>query len=328
MRRRQFLSSVVGGLMTWPLAAHAQQQLAKIPEIGILCATNPNNVAGRIEAFRQGLRELGYVEGKNIAIGIHCAGGKFNRLPTLAAKLVKRKVSIIVTLGGVDTRAAKGATGTIPIVMLQDPDPIISGFVTNLARPGGNITGLSRLTREIGTKRLQLLKEIVPKLSRLAILGMSRNPINAPAQREVQEAATAYGVALQNLDIEGATDVERSFHAAVREHADAMLVLPGPAITRARKRITELAAKHRLPAIYDRREFVVAGGLISYGASITHLAHRGATYVDKILKGASPADLPIEQPTKFELVINLKAAEALGITFPQSVSLQATEVIE
>jgi putative ABC transport system substrate-binding protein len=326
MNRRKFLG-IVGGAMTWPLAAHAQQP-ARMPEIGLLCATNPTAAAGRIEAFRNGLRELGYVEGKNIAIASRCAYGKFNRLPTLAAELVRRRVSAIVTLGGVDTRAAKKATSTIPIVMLQDPDPITSGFVTDLARPDGNITGLSRLTRQIGAKRLEVLREIVPKLSRLAVLGMSRNPINAPALREVQEATMANGVALQYLDVLSSDHIEVSFQAATDKNADAMLVLPGPAIVPARRQIARLAAKHRLPAIYDRKEFVEAGGLISYGASITDLARRGATYVDKILKGAMPGDLPIELPTKFELAINLKAANAIGIKFPQSILLQATDVVE
>jgi len=326
MKRREFLG-IVGGAVTWPLTAHAQPP-ARMPEIGLLCATDPTFVAGRIGAFRLGLRELGYVEGKNIAIEYRCAYGKFNHLPTLAAELVRRRVSVIVTLGGVDTRAAKKATSTIPIVMLQDPDPITSGFVTNLARPDGNITGLSRLTRQIGAKRLELLKEIVPKLSRLAVLGMSRNPINAPALREVQEATTATGVALQYLDVLSSKDIEVSFQAATDKHADAVLVLPGPVIVPARKEIVRLAAKHRLPAIYDRKEFVEAGGLISYGASITDLARRGATYVDKILKGATPSDLPIELPTKFELAINPKAADAIGIKFPQSILLQATDVVE
>ena len=326
MRRREFLG-IMCCAVTWSIAAHAQQP-ARMPEIGLLCATDPARVAGRIGAFRNGLHELGYVEGKNIAITYRCAYGKFNRLPTLAAELVRRRVSVIVTLGGVDTRAAKKATSTIPIVMLQDPDPITSGFVTNLSRPDGNITGLSRLTRQIGAKRLELLKEIVPKLSRLAVLGMSRNPINAPALREVQEAATAEGVALQYLDVLSAEDIERSFHAATAKHADAILVLPGPLIVPARKKIARLATKNRLPAIYDRKEFVEAGGLISYGASMTDLAGRGASYVDKILKGATPANLPIELPTKFELAINPKAADALGITFPQSILVRATDVVE
>jgi putative tryptophan/tyrosine transport system substrate-binding protein len=305
------------------------QQPKKIPRIGyLLAAAPPAAFADRTEAFRQGLRELGYVEGKNIVIEYRYADGNFDRIPALAAGLVSLNVDVIVTLGGMDTRAAKKATNTIPIVMAQDPDPVGSGFVASLARPGGNITGLSTLAPEIGGKRLELLKEIVPKLSRVAVFGTSTNPINVQALKEVELAATGYGVKLQSLDVLSSKDIEVAFRAASKGRVDAVLMLPGPVFSPARKQIAGLAVKSRLPAIYDRRAFVDDGGLMSYGTDIPDLARRAATYVDKILKGAKPADLPVEQPKKFEFIINLKAAKQISLTIPPNVLARADKVIQ
>ena len=305
------------------------QQPTKIPRIGYLTASSLSAKSARIEAFRQGLRELGYVEGKNIVIEFRYAEGKFDRLPELAAELVRLKVDVIVTAGPIVTRAAKEATLTIPIVMAQDADPVGSGFVASLARPGGNITGLATLAPEISGKQLELLKEIVPKLSRVAVFGTSTRPGNAQALRETELAAGAFGVKLQYLDVLSPKDIETAFRAAGkgRAHAVLMNVSGGIALSQ-RTEIAELAVKSRLPAIYVAPEFVEAGGLMTYGVSLTDLFRRAATYVDKILKGAKPADLPVEQPKKFELVINLKAAKQIGLTIPPNVLVRADKVIK
>jgi putative tryptophan/tyrosine transport system substrate-binding protein len=280
----------------------------------------------RTEAFRQGLRELGYVEGKNIVIEWRSAEGKRDRLPSLAAELVRLKVDIIVTAGPPATRSAKEATVTIPIVFAQDGDPVASGFVASLARPGGNITGLSTLAPELSGKRLELLKEIVPKLSRVAVLGMSTNPGNSQSLRETELAAGAFGVQIQYLDARDSKDIEAALRSASKGRADAVLVLNFPGdVSRV---IPDLAVKNRLPAIYYNSTIVNNGGLMSYGASITDLDRRAATYVDKILKGAKPADLPVEQPTKFEFVINLRAAKQIGLTIPPNVLVRADKVIK
>jgi putative ABC transport system substrate-binding protein len=304
------------------------QQGKKIHRIGYLGATFPVATAARVEAFRQGLKELGYIEGKNIASEYRWAEGKFDRLPHLAAELVRLKVDVIVTGGPAGTRPAREATATIPIVMAFDNDPVGSGFVASLARPGGNITGLSILSPEISGKRLELLREIVPRLSRVAVLGNSTEPGNAQVLRETELAAGAFGVQLQYLDVLAPKDIESAFQAASKGRADAVLVLANPVTISQRKQIAELAVKNRLPAIYPWPEFVEDGGLMTYGASITDLFRRAATYVDKILKGAKPADLPVEQPTKFELIINLKAAKQIGLTIPQSVLYRADKVIK
>src|SRR5262245_41681169 len=272
------------------------QQAKKVPRIGFLSAATASSMTTRVEAFRQGLRELGYVEGKNIVIEYRYAEGKFDHLPALAAELAGLKVDVIVTGGSGATRPAKEATKTIPIVMAQDIDPVGNGFVASLARPGGNITGLSALSPEISGKRLELLKEIIPKLSRVAILGNSTIPGNAQALRETELAAGAFGVQIQYLDIRDPKDIETALQAASKGHTDAVLVLTGsPYIQRL---IPDLAVKNRLPAIYFDSTPVDAGGLMSYGVSFTDLYRRAATYVDKILKGAKPADLPVEQPMR------------------------------
>jgi putative tryptophan/tyrosine transport system substrate-binding protein len=305
----------------------AAQQPTKTPRIGYIATAFPSSTPARIEAFRQGLRELGYVEGKNIVIESRYAEGKLDRLPALAAELVRLKVDVIVTSGPSGTRAAKEATSTIPIVMTQDIDPVGTGFVASLARPGGNITGLSTLSPELSGKRLELLKEIAPKLSRVAVLGTSTVPGSAQAFRETELAARAFKVKLQYLDVLSPKDIETAFRAASKGRADAVLMLTGAAFSSQRTQIADLAVKSRLPAIYIQTEFVEAGGLMSYATSITDLNRRAATYVDKILKGAKPADLPVEQPKKFELIINLKAAKQIGLTIPPNMLARADKVI-
>ena len=327
MNRR--ITGVILGAVLLALSIPAEaQQPTKIPRIGYLAGASLSAIPARIEPFRQGLRELGYVEGKNILIEYRYAEGNLDRLAALAAELVSLKVDVIVTVGGVGTRAAKKATNTVPIVMTQDPDPVGSGFVASLARPGGNITGLSTLAPEVGGKRLELLKEIVPKLSRVAVFGTSGNPINAQALQEVELAAAGYGVKLQYLDVLSSKDIAIAFRAASKGRADAILMLAGPVLVSERKPIADLAVRSRLPAIYDRQAFVDDGGLMSYGTNIADLDRRAATYVDKILKGAKPADLPVEQPTKFEFVINLKTAKQIGLTIPPNVLARADRVIK
>jgi putative ABC transport system substrate-binding protein len=313
-------------LLTAVSIAQAQQP-AKIPRIGYLSGPPLSVIVARIEAFRQGLRDLGYVEGKNIIIEWRSADGKFDRLPELAADLVRFKVDVIVSPGPTDTRAAKNATNTIPIVMAQDSDPVGSGFVASLARPGGNITGLASLSPEMSGKQLELLKEIVPKLSRLAIIGNSTNPGDAQALRETVLAAGSFGVYLQYLDVLDPRAIESTFQAATKGRADALLVLGNPLLNAYRKQVVDLTVKHRLPATYTRPEFVEAGGLMTYGTSYTDLSRRAAMYVDKILRGAKPADLPVEQPRKFEFVINLKTAKQIGLTIPPNVLARADKVI-
>jgi putative tryptophan/tyrosine transport system substrate-binding protein len=313
--------------LTIGVAAEAQQP-AKIPRIGYLAPASLSALTARTEAFRQGLRELGYVEGKNVIIEWRSAEGKLDRLPALAAELVRFKVDVIVTTGPTATRTAKEATLSIPIVMAQDIDPVGTGFIASLARPGGNITGLSSLAPEISGKQLELLKETVPKLSRVAVLWASSNPANAGMLREVERAAAAFGVKLQSLDVLARNDFETAFRAASKERADAVLVLQNGVVAAHRPEIAELAIKGRLPAIYPRLEFVEDGGLMSYGASFTDMDQRAATYVDKILKGRKPADLPVEQPMKFEFIVNIKAAKQIGLTIPPNVLVRADKVIK
>jgi len=309
------------------LPAEAQQP-PKFPRIGYLVSAFPSSTPARIEAFRQGLRELGYVEGKNIVIEYRSAEGKFDRQPALAAELVRLKVDVIVTTGTLVTRAVKEATVTIPIVMANDTDPVSNGFVASLARPGGNITGLATLAPELSGKRLELLKEIVPRLSRVAVLGTSTGPGNAQNLKELELAAGALGVKMQYLDVLGPKDIETAFRAASKARADAVLLLASSVFTSQRTQVVDLAVKNRLPATYNRPEYVEDGGLMTYGPSINDLFRRAATYVDKILKGAKPADLPVEQPKKFEFIINLKAAKQIGLTIPPNVLARADRVIK
>jgi putative ABC transport system substrate-binding protein len=307
-------------------AAHAQQP-TKIPRIGYLSGTSFSVNSARIEAFRQGLRELGYVEGKNFVIEYRYAEGKPGRLSELASELVSLKVDVIVTAGPAVTRPAKEATSTIPIVMGYDNDPVGNEFVASLARPGGNITGLSSLAPEISGKQLELLKEIVPRLSRVAVLGQSTYPGNAQSLRETKLAASAFGVKLQNLDIQDSKDIENAFREAGKGRAGAVLLLANPVVFSQRTQVVDLAAKSRLPAMYWSSEFVEGGGLMTYSVSVTDLFRRAATYVDKILKGAKPTDLPVEQPKKFDFLINLKTAKQIGLTIPPNVLARADKVM-
>ncbi len=304
------------------------QQPTKVSRIGFLSSLSPSSISARTEAFRQGLGELGYVEGKNIVIEHQYAEGKLDRLPALAAELVRLKVDVIVTGGPSVNRFAKEATHTIPIVLAFDNDPVGNGFAASLARPGGNITGLSTHYPEISGKQLELLKEIVPKLSRVAVFGNATQPGNPQALTEINLAADGSGVRLQYVDIQSPNEIEPAFRAASKGRADAVLVIGSQVVTSHAKQFAEMAAKSRLPAIYWSSEFVDAGGLMSYSVNITDLFRRAATYVDKILKGAKPADLPVEQPTKFELVINLKAAKQIGLTIPPNVLARADKVIK
>jgi putative tryptophan/tyrosine transport system substrate-binding protein len=306
----------------------AEAQQPKITRIGFLSATPASAIPDRIEAFRQGMRELGYVEGKNILIEYRWAEGKIDRLSQLAAELVQLNLKVIVAAGPQATRRVKDATSEIPIVMGFHNDPIGSGLVASLARPGGNVTGMSTLAPEISGKQLELLQEIVPKLSRVAVVGNSTDPGNSQVLSETERAAGALGVQHLYIDARSPEDIENAFRKASKSRADAVLALPSFLLTSQRKQIVDLALKTRLPAIYDRREFVEDGGLLSYSVSSTDLFRRAAYYVDKILKGAKPADLPVEQPTKFELVINLKAAKQIGLTISPNVLARADKVIK
>ena len=326
MNYKCFCVALGAMFLFFSIPANAQQQTT-IPRIGFLITSSPSAIAPRMDAFRQGLRELGYVEGKNIVIEPRHAEGKLDRLPALAAELVRLNVHVIVTSGPTATHPAKGATSTIPIVMTFDDDPVGSGFVASLARPGGNITGLSTLAPEISGKQLELLKEIVPRLNRVAVIGTSTRQGTAQSLKELELAAGAFAVKVQYLDIPNPQDIETAFRAAGKERADALLVLQSPVFNAQRAQIADLALKSRLPTTYPRREFVEDGGLMSYGASISDLDRRAATYVDKILKGTKPADLPVEQPTKFEFIINLKTAKQIGLTIPPNVLARADRVI-
>jgi putative tryptophan/tyrosine transport system substrate-binding protein len=303
------------------------QQPQKIHRIGVLGATSPATIAARLDAFRQGLRELGYIEGKNIVVEYRYADGKLNRVPALAAEMVRLNVEVILTGGSAATRPAKEATTTIPIVMAQDTDPVGNGFVTSLARPGGNITGLSIVAPEIGGKQLELLKESVPKLLRVVVPSNPDEASYAQLRKETELAAKALKIETQFLDARGPQDIDTAFREATKRRADAILVPTMPIVAVQRAQIADLAVKNRLPAMYGQPEYVELGGLMFYGASINDLFRRAATYVDKILKGAKPADLPVEQPTKFELVINLKAAKQIGLTIPPNVLARADRVI-
>ena len=302
------------------------QQPKKVPRIGYLNDSSLGSLEKlRAEAFGQSLRELGYEEGKNILIEWRFGHGKPD--PASARELVRLKVDVIVTAGSGSTRSAKEATTTISIVMTQDTDPVRNGFVASLGRPGGNITGLSRLAPELSGKQVELLKEIIPRLARVVILGTSTSPGYAQHLREIELAAGALKVKLQYLDVLNPKDIETAFRAAGKGRADAVLVQSTPVLFSQRRQTTDLAVKNRLPAIYDTTEFLEDGGLMSYGANRSDLFRRAAVYVDKILKGAKPADLPVEQPTKFELVINLKTAKQIGLTIPPNVLVRADRVI-
>src|SRR5437773_8341450 len=328
IERRTFMAMLTGGLLTAPLAAEAQQA-GRVPRIGVLSLTSSSDRPSHLDAFRQRLRELGWVEGQNIVIDYRYAEGRVDRLPDLAAELVRLKVGLIVASAGTQAAtAAKNATETIPIVMTDVRDPVGTGLIASLARPRGNVTGVSGSAGlELFAKELELLKETVPKIHRVAILSNPDNAYHQLAIREVNVAARSLGVQLQLLEARGPNEFDGAFAAMAKERVGALLVLSDAIFSSHRTRLADLAARSRLPAAYGVRESVEAGGLMSYGPSFLDLYRRSAAYVDKILKGAKPADLPIEQPTKFELVINLKTAKALGLTLPPSLLQRADAVI-
>jgi len=324
-RKRRALPVIAFVLLVAGTVAAAEHP--KLPRIGFLIGSPASAVSGRIDAFREGLRERGYVEGKNILIEYRYGDGKMERLPALAAELVQVNVNVIVTAGSQATLHAKQATSTIPIVMAQDNDPVGSGFVNSLDRPGGNITGIANLAAEMTGKQLELLKEILPKLTYLGVLRDLTEPGNTQVAKEIENAGRAYGVQPIYMDTQNANDLEAAFRKASTRRTDALLVLPTARFNSNRKQIIDLAARSRLPAIYPRADYVEDGGLMTYGVDINDLYRRAATFVDKVLKGAKPGELPIEQPAKFDLVFNLKTAKQLGLTVPPKVLARAERVI-
>jgi putative ABC transport system substrate-binding protein len=328
--RRQVVVSLGAVMFASPLTGLAQPRLAKVPRIGYLEPIIPQNDSSRfLEDFRQGLRELGYVEGKNLQLEVRWGQGKLETLPSLAAELVRLKVDVIVAVTSPSVLAASRATRTIPIVMPVSSDPVGDGLVTSLARPGGNITGLSMMTPELGEKRLQLLKEAFPNLSRPIAVLWNPDYVGMVARfRQAQGAAPSVGMGVRSVEVRDSRELERALETMDRDRPDALLPLVDPLTFSQRFRIVEFAAQEHLPAIYETSQFVDAGGLMSYGPNTDDMVRRAAGYVDKILKGAKPGDLPIEQPEKFELVINLKSAKTLGVTIPRSVLVQADRVIE
>jgi putative ABC transport system substrate-binding protein len=328
MDRRAFLGTLAGGLLAAPLAAGAQQTQT-IPRIGFLTAGSPSSIAVSIAAFQQGLRDLGYVEGRTIGVEYRYGEGKTEQLPGLVAELAQQNPAVIVVAGATATRAATRVTKGIPLVMTNVTDPVGLGFVASLARPGGNLTGVSNLSPELGRKRLERLREIVPQLTRVAVLGDPSSPSHAPQWRETESAAQLLGVAVQSVEVrEPNPDFAGAFAAITRYGAEALMTLSQPLIVVHRKQIVDFSATRRMPAMFHTQEFSEAGGLMSYGPNVPDLYRRAAFFVDRILKGAKPADLPVEQPTRFELVINLKTAKALGLTVPPSLLQRADQVIE
>jgi len=328
MKRRDLIIAL-GGALAWPLAARAQQKA--MPVVGFLSTGNasPGPVAPLVAAFRQGLSETGYVEGQNVAIEYRWAEGHYDRLPALAADLVGRKVDVIVSTGGTPTAlAAKNATSTIPIVFRAGADPVGAGLVASLAQPGGNLTGVSMLIDELTSKRLELLSELVPQAKVIALLVNPKNPATENVMRDVQEAARVKGLQLPILKANSESEIDAAFATLVQLQAGALVVAADPFLTSRREQLVALATRYAVPAIYAWREFGEAGGLISYGSSLTTAFRQLGNYAGKILKGAKPADLPVQQSTRFELVINLKTAKARGLTIPQSLLLRADEVIQ
>jgi putative tryptophan/tyrosine transport system substrate-binding protein len=325
VRRRKFITLLGGAVVAWPVAARAQQP-TKSYRIGMLETISASLNAAHLDAFRKGLRELGYVEGKNYTIEYRSADGHAERFPELAAELVRLGVDLIVVRGTPGTIAAKNATGTIPVVMASVGDPLL--IVDSLAHPGRNVTGLSAFVNEMTSKRIGLMKELVPAMSRIALFANMSNAVSPPQWEETKTAARSLGSEAELLDVRSRDDVGRVFETAVGRRIDALVVAFDGLFQANTQMIVELAARNRLPAIYVGREFIEAGGLMTYGVSFPHLYFRAATYVDKIFRGAKPADLPVEQPTKFELIINLKAAKAIGLAVPVHLQQLADEVIE
>jgi len=334
MRRIGLSVILVVSLFLVPLSAGAQQT-GKLFRIGLLSPASPSDANGKpsdlavlFTAFQDSLRELGYVDGQNIKVESRWAEGNYDRLPGLAADLVGLKVDVIVTYGTPASQAAKRATGTIPIVMAAIIDPVASSLVASLARPGGNVTGQSLMSPDLAEKQLEILKEAVPKISRVAVLHNPANPGNAPQVRHAQDAARTLGVRLQILGARGPSEIDSAFVAMINEHAGGVIVLVDAVLQNNRTRVTNLAARHRLPAVYGLGEYAEVGGLLAYGPNRLDMFRRAATYVDQVLKGAKPGDLPVEQPKKFALIINLKTAKALGLTLPPSLLVRADEIIQ
>ena len=325
---KKFLAFALATVLLASVHLAEAQQPKKVPRIGLLSPFSPSDTAPWYQAFLQGLRELGWVEGKNIGIEYRYAEGRNDRLPDLAADLVRHNVDIIVTAVTSDALIAKKATKTIPIVMASAGDPVATGLVDSLARPGGNITGLSQMAPELSGKRLELLKETVPKLSRVAVLWNPEGEGSTLAWKESQLPARALGLQLHSMEVRSPSDFDKAFEEAIRAHAGALAVMPNALFVNNLKRVVDLAVKSRLPSIYHLREFVDSGGLIAYAPDRSDMFRRAATYVDKFLKGAKPADLPVEQPTKFEMVINLKAAKEIGVTIPPNLLSRADKVIK
>ncbi|HEX9322483.1 MAG TPA: ABC transporter substrate-binding protein [Xanthobacteraceae bacterium] len=327
MRRRQFITFLGGAAVTFPLAGRAQQPA--MPVIGFLSAASAQGYAAPLAAFRLGLREEGYSEGQNVTIEYRWAEDQLDRLPTLAADLVRRRVAVIVVAGGTSTAlAAKAATTTIPIVFAIGGDPVQAGLVASLGRPGANVTGVAQLSQVLITKRLELAHELVPKAAVIAFLLNPNNPNAEIRVRDVQEAAHTIGQQLRILYAGSEQQFDTAFATLVQEGIGALVVQNDPLFTNGRERLVALATRHAVPATYEYREFVLAGGLLSYGASVADTYHHVAIYTGRILKGAKPGDLPVEQPSKFDLVINLKTAKALGLAIPPTLLARADEVIE
>ena len=325
LRRREFIAAL-GSAAAWPLVARGQRSV-KVYRVAYFVAGSEADDPFRF-VFTDTLRELGWIEGKNIIIEPLYAENRMDRLPQLAAELVQRNVDVIVAGGTLAPLAAKRATTTIPIVMALAGDPLGSGLVASLAHPGGNVTGLSMMAPDLAGKSLQILKELVPSVSRVAVLWNAANPYPALVFKQTQTASLDLGIQIQSLEVRGPNDFDRAFEAAIQQRAEALVTVGDPLTINYRKQITEFANKSRLPAIYATKDFVAVGGLMSYGPQISDLLRRAAGYVDKILKGEKPADMPVEQPTKFEFVINLKTAKALGLDVPTTLLARADEVIE
>ena len=325
--RRKLLIALGASVLATPLASLAQQQVAKVPRIGFLGSTSASGYATQIEALRAGLRELGYIEGKNIVIEYRWAEGKYERLPELAAELVRLKVDILVTHASAGSIAAKQATTTIPIVMAAVGDPVAAGFAASLARPGGNMTGSAFFNLELAAKRLELLKKAFPRTKRVAVLLNLDSPVNALILEAMEPAAESLKMELQQFKVRGPNEFESAFTAMAKRRVDAVVINEDPVLIGNAKGIADLAAKQQFPSI-GFKEIAEAGGLMAYGVNIPEMWHRAATFVDKILKGAKPGDLPVERSTKFELVVNMKTAKALGIKIPNSVLVRASMVIE
>ena len=325
--RRDFIGTLAGAVLTAPFAAEAQSQ-APIPRIGMLSSFSPSDAAPWYQAFLQGFRDLGWIEGQNVSIVYRYAEGNTDRLPGLVAELVQLKVDIIVTSVTPDTLVAKNATRTIPIVMASAGDPVATGIVESLARPGGNVTGLAQMVLQLAAKRLELLKKMVPKLSRVGVIWNPEDLVAAQMWKDIQLPARQLGLQLHSLEVRSVQGFDNAFELATSARVGALLITPSPVFVTNEQRIADFALKRRLPSIFHLKGFVERGGLAAYGPDRSDMFRRAATYVDKILKGAKPATLPVQQPTKFELVINLKTAKAIGVTIPQSLLQRADEVIQ